>query len=94
MFIVYQLINYCLNRFEKMISGYYLGELVRSVVADLTRKNLLFSGKGSEKLFTPHCFKTTFVSWIESDKKDEFIQTRKALNEMDLSHATKEGKYY
>ncbi len=77
-----------------MISGYYLGELVRSVVADLTRKNLLLNGKGSQKLFSPHSFQTAFISRIESDKKDQFIQTRKVLNEMDLSHATKEGKYY
>lgn len=86
--------TYSLNKgrqlFEKMISGMYMGELVRSVVADLTRKGLLLSGVGSEKLFTPHCFKSAYVSWIESDKKNEFIQTRKALNEMDLSHATEE----
>jgi len=67
-----------------------MGELVRSVVADLTRKNLLFNGKGSKKLFTPHDFKSAYVSWIESDGKNEFTQTKKALNEMDLSHATEE----
>lgn len=71
-----------------MISGMYMGELVRSVVADLTRKKLLFEGRGSEKLFTPHCFKSAYVSWIESDNKNEFSHTLRAMYEMDLMHAT------
>jgi hexokinase len=83
--------TYSLNKgrqlFEKMISGMYMGEMVRSIVADLTRKGLLLEGKGSEKLFTPHCFQSAYVSWIESDAKGELAQTRKAMAEMDLSHA-------
>lgn len=88
--LLYNFPIYLYFRFEKMISGMYMGELVRSVVADLTRKKLLFNGVGSEKLFTPHDFKSAYVSLIESDNKNEFIQTRKALEAMDLGHATEE----
>jgi len=76
--------------FEKMISGMYMGELVRCVLVDLTRKGLLFGGQGSDKLSKPHTFYTKYVSYIESDNKKEYIQTRKALAEMGLSHATDE----
>ncbi|CAG2100784.1 unnamed protein product [Medioppia subpectinata] len=89
--------TYSLNKgrqlFEKMISGMYMGEMVRSIVASLTRQGLLFEGKGSEKLFTPHCFQSAFVSWIESEPKGVFIQTRKAMAEMDLSHASEDDLF-
>ncbi|XP_054168492.1 hexokinase-2-like [Oppia nitens] len=83
--------TYSLNKgrqlFEKMISGMYMGEMVRSIVADLTRRQLLLSGVGSQKLFTPHCFQSAYVSWIESDPNGSFAKTRDAMKEMDLGHA-------
>ena len=65
----------------------YMGEMVRSIAADLTRKGLLLGGKGSDKLFTPHCFKSAYVSAIESDPEDVFVETRRSMVEMDLGHA-------
>ena len=54
-----------LYRFEKMISGMYMGEIVRLVLAKLTKDGLLFDGRGSEDLFTRQRFLTKYVSEIE-----------------------------
>jgi hexokinase len=53
------------NRFEKYISGKYLGEVVRVVLKSLADKGLLFS-KASKELFpAPWKFGTDNVSHIE-----------------------------
>ena len=52
-------------RYEKMISGMYLGEIVRNVLIDFTSKGLLFRGKLSEQLKTRGIFVTKFLSQIE-----------------------------
>lgn len=51
--------------FEKMISGMYLGEIVRLVLMKLTEKKLLFKGEVSEALRTKETFETKFISMIE-----------------------------
>jgi hexokinase len=54
-----------LNRFEKYISGKYLGEVVRVVLKSLVEKGLLFT-KASKELFpAPWKFGTDNVSHIE-----------------------------
>lgn len=84
--------TYSLNKgrqlFEKMISGMYMGELVRSVAASLCRDGLMFGGKGSTELFTPHRFQSAYVSAIEGDPDGDYTNTKKACDEMNLSHAT------
>lgn len=77
-------------RFEKMISGMYMGEMVRCLLARLTKKGLLFEGKGTDKLFLPHVIDASFVSEVEGDKKEEYNKTRKALERMDIQEATDE----
>ena len=52
-------------RFEKMISGMYLGEIARIVCLDLIEKKLLFNGVTSQKFRTKGGFLTKFVSDIE-----------------------------
>ena len=54
-----------LFRFEKMISGMYLGEIARLVCMDLVAKKLLLKGQVSEKFKTKNTFFTKFVSDIE-----------------------------
>ncbi|XP_061907577.1 hexokinase-2 [Entelurus aequoreus] len=56
------------QRYEKMISGMYLGEVVRHVLMEFTAKGLLFRGKLSEQLKTRGIFATRFLSQIESDR--------------------------
>uniref|UniRef100_A0A8C0H087 hexokinase n=1 Tax=Chelonoidis abingdonii TaxID=106734 RepID=A0A8C0H087_CHEAB len=55
------------QRFEKLISGMYLGEIVRRILLELTDKGCLFRGHPSPKLQTPDIFQTKFLSSIESD---------------------------
>lgn len=51
--------------FEKMISGLYLGEIVRLLLVKLAQEQLLFDGRLSEALLTPGSFQTRFISEIE-----------------------------
>lgn len=48
-----------------MISGMYLGEIVRLVLVKLTEAKLLFNGQTSKALLTPGQFETRFISDIE-----------------------------
>lgn len=48
-----------------MISGMYMGEVARLVLAQMTREGLLFDGMGPEMLFEPGQFFTKYVSEIE-----------------------------
>ncbi|NXF47236.1 HXK3 protein, partial [Oceanites oceanicus] len=58
-------INVGKQRFEKLISGMYLGEIVRHILLALVEKQLLFSGKPCPKLQTRDIFQTKFLSTIE-----------------------------
>ena len=63
-FLVAQIIYFILFRFEKMISGMYLGEITRVVCLDLIEKKLLFNGQAG-KFSAKNSFPTEFVSDIE-----------------------------
>lgn len=52
-------------RFEKMISGMYLGEIVRHILLHLTSRGVLFRGQQIQCLQTRDIFKTKFLSQIE-----------------------------
>lgn len=54
-----------LRRYEKLIGGKYLGELVRLVLLRLVDEALLFRGEASEQLRTRGAFETRFVSQVE-----------------------------
>lgn len=54
--------------FEKMISGYYLGEVLRLILLDLTKeKKLIFKNQDLSKLETPFILDTSFPARIEED---------------------------
>lgn len=53
------------NRYEKMTSGMYLGEIVRQILIDLTKQGLLFRGHISESLKKRGIFETKYLSQIE-----------------------------
>lgn len=57
--------SYIMRRFEKYISGKYLGEVVRCVLAALTKEGLLFVGNLPRLLLQPGNFTTDLVSHIE-----------------------------
>lgn len=51
--------------FEKMISGLYLGEIVRLVLVELVQTGEIFSGKGSDVLNSKGGFESAYMSRIE-----------------------------
>nr|XP_033803895.1 hexokinase-2 isoform X2 [Geotrypetes seraphini] len=71
------------QRFEKMISGMYLGEIVRNILIDFTKRGLLFRGRISERLKTKGIFETKFLSQIESDCL-ALLQVRAILQHLGL----------
>lgn len=75
--------------FEKMISGMYMGEVVRQVLADLKHEGLIFKTEG-DALLTRGSFLTRFVSEIESDPVGDYTRCRAALKEIDIVNPTQE----
>ncbi|XP_036402271.1 hexokinase HKDC1 isoform X3 [Megalops cyprinoides] len=71
------------QRFEKMTSGMYLGEIVRQILTDLTKRGLLFRGHITECLKTRGIFETKFLSQIESDRL-ALLQVRSILKNLGL----------
>lgn len=55
-------------RFEKMVSGLYMGELVRLILVKMTKEQLLFKGKSTVELLTTGSFKTSYIYTIDNDK--------------------------
>ncbi|KAL5022871.1 hypothetical protein ScPMuIL_002026 [Solemya velum] len=76
---------------EKMISGMYLGEIVRLVLERLTTEGLLFRGIDREcELFERGRFFTKYVSEIESDRDEFFRSTKQVLDELQVENYTTE----
>ena len=53
------------GRYEKMISGMYMGEIVRLILVKCNEEGLLFNGQRSDDLYTRQRFYTKYVSEIE-----------------------------
>ena len=53
-------------RYEKFISGMYMGEIVRLALEKLRKNGLLFGGEGSYHMATRGRFYTKYVSEIEA----------------------------
>ena len=79
------------QRFEKMISGMYLGELVRVTMEALARDGLLFNGD-YDAIAQRGCFPTKYVSEIEAemqeDSENQFNKTQQILEEIGISTVT------
>uniref|UniRef100_A0A4W3JPX8 hexokinase n=1 Tax=Callorhinchus milii TaxID=7868 RepID=A0A4W3JPX8_CALMI len=69
------------QKFEKMISGMYLGEIVREVLINMTKQGLLFRDRSSQSLYTKGIFETNFLSKIETD---QLLQVRGILRQIGL----------
>ncbi|ESO88745.1 hypothetical protein LOTGIDRAFT_94696, partial [Lottia gigantea] len=68
---------------EKMISGMYMGEIVRLVLERLTYEGLLLQGADREcALYERGRFYTKYVSEIESDHDEFFANTKQVLEEL------------
>ncbi|MDD5071001.1 MAG: hypothetical protein PHV17_09770, partial [Candidatus Omnitrophica bacterium] len=78
---------------EKMISGKYLGEIVRLILVDFIERGLLFSGKLPKVLQIPESFETRFMDVVESDKSSNLWGVRCQLKRLGIDHVTsKEAK--
>ncbi|NXJ66512.1 HXK3 protein, partial [Rostratula benghalensis] len=74
------------QRFEKLISGMYLGEIVRHILLALVEKRVLFHDMPCFTLQSKDIFKTKFLSTIEIDGL-ALKQVQSILRDLDL-HAT------
>ncbi|XP_024882921.1 hexokinase-like, partial [Temnothorax curvispinosus] len=71
---------FLLLRFEKYIAGKYLGEVVRVILAKLTKEGLLFVGEStSVSLLTPGNLTTDLISHIEQDSVDGGVSNTKEI---------------
>lgn len=50
---------------QKLISGRYLGEILRLVICELIDDGVLFLGQNTYKLENPYVFDTAFLSLME-----------------------------
>lgn len=69
-----QTVNPTKQLFEKMISGLYLGEIVRHVLVDLCQQNLLFNGQVPAALMQKNGFSTKQLSEAESDETNSNLR--------------------
>jgi hexokinase len=60
--------------FEHMISGRYLGEIVRLIIVEAVRTTGLFSGEMPDKLTEPYALDTGTLAELESDETKNFTQ--------------------
>jgi len=82
--------------YEKMMSGMYMGEIVRLIILDLWEKELLFVGHRDhnwstdyrQALYTKGSFYTKYVSEIETDSGVTFRHTKLVLEHMGLDKPT------
>ncbi|KAM3160348.1 Phosphotransferase [Lachancea thermotolerans] len=61
--------------FEKMTSGYYLGELLRLILLDLQQQGLIFEGQDLTKLQKPYVMDTSYPARIEEDPFENLEDT-------------------
>lgn len=78
------------QKHEKMISGMYMGELVRLVLEKFTKAGLMFDGRGSPALFTRQTFESSAVSDIERDRLGDYSKVKKICDSLGLTHATEQ----
>ncbi|KAJ0056120.1 hypothetical protein NL108_003407, partial [Boleophthalmus pectinirostris] len=71
------------QRFEKLTSGLYVGEVVRQVLLDLTSRGLLFKNDENIALKTPGLFHINSLSQIESGRVG-VVQVRSILQQLGL----------
>lgn len=74
--------------FEKMVSGKYLGELLRLILLDMIKEELILDGVTPKILNTPQTLTTSIISQIESDPPGNYTSTRKFLREIGVDNST------
>jgi len=77
-------INVGKQRYEKMMAGMYLGELVRYILLDLCRKGIVFTKDALPILERPNALESTMVSQVVENQPRHFsgIQNILALSDI------------
>ncbi|XP_028668709.2 hexokinase-2-like isoform X2 [Erpetoichthys calabaricus] len=78
-----QSVNQGKQIFEKMISGMYMGEIVRLILIDLAKENVLFNGMVPAALQMKNSFETRHISEIEADT-NSLAEAHKILTSLGL----------
>lgn len=79
--------------FEKMSSGYYLGEILRLAIVDLYSKGLILKDQDMTKVNTPFIMDTSYPSRIEDDPFENLEDTDEILiNELGIKTTLSERK--
>lgn len=73
---------------QKLISGRYLGEIMRLILCELIDEGVLFLGQSTYKLEIPYAFDTAFLSLMERYNFSPWISPH--LNVLGLSDPTDE----
>jgi len=71
--------------FEKMVSGQYLGEIVRRVVGDLAAPASLFQWSAVPAFATPFGFSSVNLSRIEADESGDLSAVEALLRELGIT---------
>uniref|UniRef100_A0A670IJ57 Hexokinase-2 n=1 Tax=Podarcis muralis TaxID=64176 RepID=A0A670IJ57_PODMU len=82
-------INAGQQRYEKLISGMYLGEIVRYILLELTMRKVIFRGRPSEVLKTKNIFPTKFLTNVEDTPGHHYVCN--ILEEYGLSVSTEDA---
>ncbi|KAI8579758.1 hypothetical protein K450DRAFT_240191 [Umbelopsis ramanniana AG] len=67
------------HQLEKMVSGLYLGEIVRNILLDLLDRRLIFNMQYSIDMNLPYNFESSYMSTIESDDSPDLEDTKHIL---------------
>jgi len=78
------------QRFEKMVAGHYLGEIVRRLVTDLASRSTLFRSWTAGALRSPSGFDTANLSRIEADGSPDLSDTERLLRGMGVESSVEE----
>ncbi|ODQ82769.1 hypothetical protein BABINDRAFT_30688 [Babjeviella inositovora NRRL Y-12698] len=79
--------------FEKMISGYYLGEVLRLALVEVCEMGLIFENQNLEKLRLPFYLDASYPSRVEQDPFENLSDTEDLFkNELGISTTEPERK--
>jgi hexokinase len=76
------------QHYEKMLSGMYLGELVRLILQDYCACINLFGGQTSSIISTPHRFGSHFMSQIDADGSSDLAGVCAVLRSIGIQETT------
>lgn len=80
-------VNFSQQHFEKMISGMYLGEIVRLELLELSELSL-FRHNNSETILKPYHFGTEIMSEIEKDNTSTLSLIKSFLTKLSIPNTT------